>query len=92
MLVCGGTFSGTLCHDDVSLNVLFVPFFVFLWSFKCTLPFCCSQGLDEEALVDHGKSSFSTQSNYGGEDLESKFHANKTELFFLSLICFCFFK
>ncbi|XP_040043700.1 sodium bicarbonate cotransporter 3 isoform X8 [Gasterosteus aculeatus] len=28
-------------------------------------------GLDEEALVDHGKSSFSTQSNYGGEDLES---------------------
>ncbi|KAL6099580.1 slc4a7 [Pungitius sinensis] len=28
-------------------------------------------GLDEEALVDHGKSSFSTQSNYEGEDLES---------------------
>ncbi|KAM8839994.1 sodium bicarbonate cotransporter 3-like isoform 6-T6 [Spinachia spinachia] len=28
-------------------------------------------GLDEEALVDHGKSSFSTQLNYEGEDLEN---------------------
>ncbi|XP_020495913.1 sodium bicarbonate cotransporter 3 isoform X2 [Labrus bergylta] len=28
-------------------------------------------GLDEEALVDHGKSSFSTHTNYEKEDLES---------------------
>uniref|UniRef100_A0A3P9LZ85 Anion exchange protein n=1 Tax=Oryzias latipes TaxID=8090 RepID=A0A3P9LZ85_ORYLA len=28
-------------------------------------------GLDEEALVDHGKSSFTTQTNYEGEELES---------------------
>ncbi|KAM4539148.1 sodium bicarbonate cotransporter 3-like isoform 9-T9 [Odontesthes bonariensis] len=28
-------------------------------------------GLDEEALVDHGKSSFSTHTNYEREDLES---------------------
>ncbi|XP_068567334.1 sodium bicarbonate cotransporter 3-like isoform X9 [Cebidichthys violaceus] len=28
-------------------------------------------GLDEEALVDHGKSSFTTQTNYEREDLES---------------------
>ncbi|CAJ1083265.1 sodium bicarbonate cotransporter 3-like isoform X5 [Xyrichtys novacula] len=28
-------------------------------------------GLDEEALVDHGKSSFTTHTNYEGDDLES---------------------
>ncbi|XP_054462032.1 sodium bicarbonate cotransporter 3-like isoform X1 [Anoplopoma fimbria] len=28
-------------------------------------------GLDEEAIVDHGKSSFTTQTNYEREDLES---------------------
>ncbi|XP_024154212.1 sodium bicarbonate cotransporter 3 isoform X11 [Oryzias melastigma] len=28
-------------------------------------------GLDEEAIVDHGKSSFTTQTNYEGEELES---------------------
>ncbi|XP_010792072.1 sodium bicarbonate cotransporter 3-like isoform X2 [Notothenia coriiceps] len=28
-------------------------------------------GLDEEALVDHGKSSFSTHTNYEKEDLDS---------------------
>uniref|UniRef100_H2S8D3 Anion exchange protein n=1 Tax=Takifugu rubripes TaxID=31033 RepID=H2S8D3_TAKRU len=31
----------------------------------------CPQGLDEEALVDHGKSSFTTNTNYEKEDLES---------------------
>ncbi|TNM93357.1 hypothetical protein fugu_018759 [Takifugu bimaculatus] len=31
---------------------------------------CCG-GLDEEALVDHGKSSFTTNTNYEKEDLES---------------------
>lgn len=31
-----------------------------------------SQGLDEEALVDYGKTSFTTQTNYEKEDLESK--------------------
>uniref|UniRef100_A0A3P9PZ26 Anion exchange protein n=1 Tax=Poecilia reticulata TaxID=8081 RepID=A0A3P9PZ26_POERE len=30
-----------------------------------------SRGLDEEALVDHGKTSFTTLSNYETEDLES---------------------
>lgn len=35
--------------------------------------FLCFQGLDEEAIVDHGKSSFTTNSNYEKEDLESKF-------------------
>lgn len=34
------------------------------------------QGLDEEAIVDHGKSSFTTHTNYETEDLESKFKAN----------------
>ncbi|XP_034455351.1 sodium bicarbonate cotransporter 3-like isoform X9 [Hippoglossus hippoglossus] len=29
------------------------------------------QGLDEEAIVDHGKTSFTTHSNYEKEDLES---------------------
>lgn len=33
----------------------------------------CFQGLDEEAIVDHGKSSFTTNTNYEKEDLESKF-------------------
>lgn len=40
----------------------------------------CFQGLDEEAIVDHGKSSFTTNTNYEKEDLESKF---KTIIFFL---------
>lgn len=31
------------------------------------------QGLDEEAIVDHGKSSFTINTNYEKEDLESKF-------------------
>lgn len=39
------------------------------------------QGLDEEAIVDHGKSSFTTNTNYEKEDLESKF---KTFVFFFS--------
>lgn len=41
----------------------------------CVSPDCvlCSQGLDEEALVDHGKSSFTTNTNYEKEDLESEF-------------------
>lgn len=30
------------------------------------------QGLDEEAIVDYGKTSFTTQTNYEKEDLESK--------------------
>lgn len=34
--------------------------------------FCYFQGLDEEAIVDHGKSSFTTNTNYEKEDLESK--------------------
>ncbi|KAG7500523.1 sodium bicarbonate cotransporter 3-like isoform X7 [Solea senegalensis] len=29
------------------------------------------KGLDEEAIVDHGKSSFTTHSNYEGDELES---------------------
>lgn len=33
----------------------------------------CFQGLDEEAIVDHGKSSFTTNTNYEKDDLESKF-------------------
>lgn len=37
--------------------------------------FSRSQGLDEEAIVDHGKSSFTTHTNYEREDLESKFQA-----------------
>lgn len=35
--------------------------------------FSCFQGLDEEAIVDHGKSSFTTNTNYEKEDLESEF-------------------
>lgn len=31
-----------------------------------------SQGLDEEAIVDHGKASFTTHTHYGREELESK--------------------
>lgn len=41
------------------------------------------QGLDEEAIVDHGKSSFTTNTNYEKEDLESKF---KTFVFSFFLI------
>lgn len=41
------------------------------------------QGLDEEALVDHGKTSFTTHTNYEKEDLESKFKATRTEQSFL---------
>lgn len=33
------------------------------------------QGLDEEAIVDHGKTSFTTHTDYETEDLESKFKA-----------------
>lgn len=36
------------------------------------------QGLDEEAIVDHGKTSFTTHTNYEKEDLESKFKAAET--------------
>lgn len=56
------------------------------------------QGLDEEALVDHGKTSFTTHTNYEKEDLESKFKATRTEqsflwmcfyVFVLMYICIC---
>lgn len=40
------------------------------------------QGLDEEAIVDYGKTSFTTQTNYEKEDLESKLIAK------ISLVCF----
>lgn len=39
---------------------------------NCVDPCFISQGLDEEALVDYGKTSFTTQTNYEKEDLESK--------------------
>lgn len=35
----------------------------------------CFQGLDEEAIVDHGKTSFTINTNYEKEDLESKVKA-----------------
>lgn len=43
--------------------------------FFSSLSSCFCQGLDEEALVDHGKTSFTTHTNYEKEDLESKFKA-----------------
>lgn len=43
------------------------------------------QGLDEEAIVDYGKTSFTTQTNYEKEDLESKLIAK------ISLVCFFFY-
>lgn len=45
-------------------------------------PLVCFQGLDEEALVDHGKSSFTTHTNYETEDLESKFKVTQAERMF----------
>uniref|UniRef100_A0A3B5MR64 Anion exchange protein n=1 Tax=Xiphophorus couchianus TaxID=32473 RepID=A0A3B5MR64_9TELE len=49
--------------DNIELNT--VDFF------NSLLCCHCFQGLDEEALVDHGKTSFTTLSNYETEDLES---------------------
>lgn len=49
-----------------------------------SLLFCHrSKGLDEEAIVDHGKTSFTTHTNYEREDLESMFKATQTEIIFL---------
>lgn len=45
--------------------------------------FC--QGLDEEAIVDHGKTSFATLSNYEKDDFESKFKTARPQVFFLQL-------
>lgn len=39
---------------------------------------CPFQGLDEEALVDHGKTSFATLTNYEKDELESKFNFVKS--------------
>lgn len=48
--------------------------------------FC--QGLDEEAIVDHGKTSFATLSNYEKDDFESKFKTARPQVFFLQLLIF----
>lgn len=47
-----------------------------------------SQGLDEEAIVDYGKTSFTTQTNYAKEDLESKLKANTSH--WPLFVCFNF--
>lgn len=44
------------------------------------------QGLDEEAIVDHGKSSFTTNTNYEKEDLESKFKTFVFSFLFFNII------
>lgn len=61
-----------LCN--VSFNFLSLLFF--------------SQGLDEEAIVDHGKTSFATLSNYEKDDFESKFKTARPQVFFLQLLIF----
>lgn len=48
--------------------------------------FC--QGLDEEAIVDHGKTSFATLSNHEKDDFESKFKTARPQVFFLQLLIF----
>lgn len=56
------------------------------FSFLPLLFFC--QGLDEEAIVDHGKTSFATLSNYEKDDFESKFKTARPQVFFLQLLIF----
>lgn len=63
--------------------------YVFYISFPLPLP-VFFQGLDEEALVDHGKTSFTTHTNYEKEDLESTYKATQTEQSFLWM-CFYVF-
>lgn len=89
-------FSLTLCSITV-INVCCVviitecksSYFYFfsasLYLFS-SLSSCHSQGLDEEAIVDHGKTSFTTHTNYENEDLESKYNAK------IFLVTMCFFK
>lgn len=57
------------------------------FSFLPLLFFFC-QGLDEEAIVDHGKTSFATLSNYEKDDFESKFKTARPQVFFLQLLIF----
>uniref|UniRef100_A0A8C6WPJ2 Anion exchange protein n=1 Tax=Neogobius melanostomus TaxID=47308 RepID=A0A8C6WPJ2_9GOBI len=47
-------------------KVLYLYYHNVYYSFYCLL-----QGLDEEALVDHGKTSFTTQTDYEKDELES---------------------
>lgn len=66
---------------DLKKNVSFIfPVFLILSFFFLLSPPVCFQGLDEEAIVDHGKTSFTTHTNYEKEDLESKFKATQSEL------------
>ncbi len=69
-------------HGELHLYILHFSSFCYLFPPSLS-PSVCFQGLDEEAIVDHGKASFTTHTNYEKEDLESKFKATKTEIFFL---------
>lgn len=68
--------------DDIELNTVYF--------FNPLLCCHCFQGLDEEALVDHGKTSFTTLSNYETEDLESKYKASQLNVVYQQLVfIFC---